>query len=53
MKIGGVIFDSCIVFMTWCLLRKLLGEMTFGICLSLPFALGTVPPCQSMGDVRN
>jgi hypothetical protein len=53
MKIGGANFCPCVVFTTSCLLRKLLGEMTFGICLPLSFELGTVPPCQPMRDLRN
>jgi hypothetical protein len=49
MKIGGTIFDSCIVFITLRLLRKGLDETTLRIRISrLSLALGSVPPCQSL-----
>src|SRR6266567_8665819 len=54
MKMNEATFDSCVVFMPPCLLRK--RDLTARICLSrLCFAVGTFPACQCRGSraIRN
>jgi hypothetical protein len=54
MKIGGTIFDSCILFIMSCLLRELLAETSFRIGPShSSLAVGTVLPCQCLCAKRN
>src|ERR1022692_2763911 len=54
-KIEGSIFDSCIVFIVFCLRRKLLSEITFRIFLSyLSFAARqrpSLPECACQAQL--